>query len=42
MISNVKFNELEKRFDLLTEKVIKLESQIHALTDSQGGRFLLV
>mgnify|MGYP003367058897 CR=1 FL=1 len=37
MISNVKFNELEKRVDLLVEKVIHLESQIRALTDSQGG-----
>ncbi|WP_194206946.1 hypothetical protein [Superficieibacter sp. 1612_C1] len=37
MISNVKFNELEKRVDLLVEKVINLEAQVHALTDSQGG-----
>lgn len=37
MISVVKFNELEKRFDLLVEKVVHLESQISALTDSQGG-----
>lgn len=37
MISNVKFNELEKRVDLLVEKVINLEAQINALTDSQGG-----
>lgn len=37
MISDVKFNELEKRLDLLVEKVIHLESQICALTDSQGG-----
>lgn len=37
MISNVKFNELEKRFELLVEKVIVLESQVKSLTDSQGG-----
>lgn len=37
MISNVKFNELEKRVDLLVEKIINLETQINALTDSQGG-----
>lgn len=37
MISNVKFNELEKRVDLLVEKVVTLERQIHALNDSQGG-----
>ncbi|HDK6430201.1 TPA: hypothetical protein M4243_003453 [Klebsiella variicola] len=37
MISNVKFNELEKRFDLLVEKVNVLEEKVRALTDSQGG-----
>ena len=37
MISNVKFNELEKRFELLVEKVLSLERQIKSLTDSQGG-----
>ncbi len=37
MISNVKFNELEKRLDLLVEKVLNLELQIKSLTDSQGG-----
>ena len=37
MISNVKFNELEKRVDLLVDKVLNLELQIRSLTDSQGG-----
>lgn len=37
MNSNVKFNELEKRFDLLVEKVNVLEEKVRALTDSQGG-----
>ena len=37
MISNVKFNELEKRFALLVEKVNVLEEKVRALTDSQGG-----
>lgn len=37
MISNVKFNELEKRFDLLVEKINVLEEKVRALTDSQGG-----
>lgn len=37
MISNVKFNELEKRVELLVEKVIGLESQVKSLTESQGG-----
>ncbi|EMQ4444904.1 TPA: hypothetical protein ACGAON_002212 [Citrobacter freundii] len=37
MISNVKFNDLEKRIDLLVEKVLNLELQIKSLTDSQGG-----
>lgn len=36
MISNIKFNELEKRVDLLVEKVLTLELQIKSLTDSQG------
>lgn len=38
MISNVKFNDLEKRLDLLVEKVLNLELQIKSLTDSQGDR----
>ncbi|HDT6027811.1 hypothetical protein V5077_15150 [Enterobacter kobei] len=37
MISNVKFNELANRFDLLVEKVLQLEAQVKSLTDSQGG-----
>lgn len=37
MISNVKFNELEKRFDLLVDKVTVLEEKVRMLTDSQGG-----
>ena len=37
MISNVKFNELEKRFDLLVDKVTLLEEKVRVLTDSQGG-----
>ncbi|HBX3445500.1 Uncharacterised protein [Klebsiella pneumoniae] len=37
MISNVKFNELEKRVGLLVEKVLLLEVQIKSLIDSQGG-----
>jgi hypothetical protein len=37
MISNVKFNELEKRFDLLVEKVTVLEEKVRVLTDTQGG-----
>lgn len=37
MISNVKFNELEKRVDLLGDEVLSLETQIKSLTDSQGG-----
>lgn len=39
MISNIKFNELEKRVDLLVEKVLTLELQIKSLTDSQGEKF---
>lgn len=35
MISNVKFNDLEKRLDLLVEKVLNLELQIKSLTDSR-------
>jgi hypothetical protein len=42
MISNVKFNELEKRFDLLVEKVTVLEEKVRVLTDTQGGEILLV
>lgn len=42
MISNVKFNELEKRVDLLVEKVLTLELQIKSLTDSQGEKSLRV
>lgn len=37
MISNVKFNELTSRVDVLVEKVLHLEAQIKSLTDSQGG-----
>ncbi|MGT4656324.1 MULTISPECIES: hypothetical protein [Leclercia] len=37
MISNVKFNELEKRVDLLVEKILHLEAQVKSLADSQGG-----
>ncbi|HHJ4521560.1 MULTISPECIES: hypothetical protein [Citrobacter freundii complex] len=37
MISNVKFNELEKRLELLVEKILCLEAQVKSLTDSQGG-----
>ncbi|MCM7731643.1 hypothetical protein ACOTW9_20700 [Enterobacter cloacae complex sp. IR5378] len=37
MISNVKFNELEKRVDLLVVRVLELEQQVRSLTDSQGG-----
>ncbi len=37
MISNVKFNELTNRVDVLVEKVLHLEAQIKSLTDSQGG-----
>lgn len=37
MISNVKFNELEKRLELLVEKILRLEAQVKSLTDSQGG-----
>lgn len=37
MISNVKFNELEKRFELLVGRLLELEQQVRSLTDSQGG-----
>ncbi len=37
MISNAKFNELEKRVGLLVEKVLLLEAQVKSLADSQGG-----
>ncbi|UYF57284.1 hypothetical protein M2R49_09060 [Citrobacter amalonaticus] len=37
MISNVKFNELTSRVDLLVEKVLHLEAKVKSLTDSQGG-----
>lgn len=37
MISNVKFNELTNRVDLLVEKILHLEAQVKSLTDSQGG-----
>lgn len=37
MISNVKLNELEKRFELLVERLLELEQQVRSLTDSQGG-----
>ena len=37
MISNVKFNELENRVDLLVNRVLELEQQVRVLTESQGG-----
>ncbi|HEM7928243.1 TPA: hypothetical protein ACNVQT_001494 [Citrobacter farmeri] len=37
MISNVKFNELTSRVDVLVEKVLHLEAKVKLLTDSQGG-----
>lgn len=37
MISNVKFNELANRVDLLVEKILHLEAQVKSLTDSHGG-----
>ncbi|CZY47816.1 MULTISPECIES: hypothetical protein [Enterobacteriaceae] len=37
MISNVKFNELANRVDLMVEKILHLEAQVKSLTDSQGG-----
>ncbi len=40
MISNVKFNELANRVNLLVEKVLHLEAQVKSLTDSQGVKSL--
>lgn len=37
MISNVKFNELDKRVELLVQRVLELEEKVRSLTDSQGG-----
>lgn len=37
MISDVRFNELAKRVDLLVDKVLSLELRLKSLTDSQGG-----
>ncbi len=37
MISNVKFNELSNRVDVLVGRVLELEEKVRALTDSQGG-----
>ncbi|HDZ1348639.1 TPA: hypothetical protein RRW21_002874 [Klebsiella pneumoniae] len=37
MISNVKFNELANRIDLLVDKILHLEAQVKSLIDSQGG-----
>lgn len=37
MISNVKFNELSNRVELLVEKVLHLEEKVKSLTDNQGG-----
>ncbi|MDR7939067.1 hypothetical protein RIU82_03765 [Enterobacter soli] len=37
MISDVRFNELEKRVELLVDKVLSLELQFKSLSDSQGG-----
>lgn len=37
MISHLKFNELENRVDLLVNRVLELEQQVHTLTESQGG-----
>lgn len=37
MISNIEFNALTKRVNLLVDKVISLEQRIKLLTDSQGG-----
>ncbi|MBM6612170.1 hypothetical protein [Citrobacter portucalensis] len=41
MISNIKFNELTERVDVLVEKVLYLEAQVKSLTDSQGGEIPL-
>ena len=40
MISNVKFNELANRVDLLVEKILHLEAQVKSLTDSQEEKSL--
>jgi len=37
MISNVKFNELENRVDLLVNHILELEQQVRTLTESSGG-----
>lgn len=37
MISNVKFNELDKHVELLVQRVLELEDKVRSLTDSQGG-----
>lgn len=37
MISNVKFNELVNRLDLMVSRVDELESQVKALADTHGG-----
>lgn len=37
MISNVKFNELANRVDLMARRIDELESQVKALADTQGG-----
>lgn len=37
MISNVKFNELDKRVELLVQRVLDLEEKVRSLADSQGG-----
>jgi hypothetical protein len=36
MISQLKFNELENRVDLLVNRVLELEQQVRTLTESQG------
>ncbi|WES90501.1 hypothetical protein [Dickeya fangzhongdai] len=36
MISNVKFNELEKRVELLSGRLLELEQLVRSLADSQG------
>jgi hypothetical protein len=37
MISNVKFNELANRVELMVKRIDELESQVKALADTQGG-----
>lgn len=37
MISNVKFNELANRVDLMATRIEELESLVKALADTQGG-----